>query len=229
MNSIHILVVDDEEDIREILEFNLRGEGYNVTTAESAEEALTLDLKQFQLLVLDIMMNGLSGLHLATKIREEMKLDVPIIFLTAKDTENDLLTGFNLGADDYIKKPFSIKELLVRIRAVLTRTITTRAQYSHIIEQCGIKIDTRNKTIEIEGEEVKFTKKEFEILLLLMKNPGEVLSRAQILERVWPDGIYVLERTVDVHIARIRKKIGDSAQFITQRTGYGYCFEGQKE
>ena len=220
----HILVVDDEEDLREILEYNLRGEGYTVVTVDSAENALQQDLPAFDLLVLDIMMAGMSGLQLAEKIRNEMHLTVPIVFLTARDTENDLLTGFNLGADDYLTKPFSLKELIVRIRAILLRTGTQRGS-GDIVCGHGISLDTRTKRVEVDGLPVELTKKELEILELLMRHQGEVLSRDAILSRVWRDGTVVLERTVDVHIARIRKKIGPAAQFITQRTGYGYCFE----
>lgn len=220
----HILVVDDEEDIREILEYNLRGEGYSVETVESAEEALERNLAEYDLLILDIMMSGMTGLRLAETIRNDLRLAVPIVFLTAKDTENDLLTGFNLGADDYIKKPFSIKELLVRIRAILQRQ-GTRLRDEEFVSGGPIELDIRAKRARVEEKVVDLTKKEFEILELLMRHPGEVFSREAILMRVWDDGTVVLERTVDVHIARIRKKIGPAAKHITQRTGYGYSFE----
>lgn len=228
-----ILIVDDEEDIRDILMFNLESEGYHIETAKSGEAALEIIKQQsFDLVLLDIMMEGISGLHVAEKMRKEFKLKTPIIFLTAKVTENDMLTGFSLGADDYITKPFSIKEVIARSRAVMSRTQITQAvkeeeeeppQSKLIFDE--LEIDLDRKEVKVSGEQVLLTKKEFEILRLLVSKNGRIYSREEILSRVWKDETYVLERTVDVHITRLRKKIGSLGTRITNRTGYGYCFK----
>ena len=215
-NHYRILVVDDEQDLCEILKFNLETEGYDVETANSAEEALELDLPSFDLLLLDVMMGGMSGFALAKKLKAApVTAGIPIIFLTAKDTENDTITGFNLGADDYISKPFSLREVLVRVRAVLRRTA----------EQQGLVMDLDKKTVTIDGEEVAFTKTEFELLHLLLAERGRVFSREQLIERVWPKDVLVLDRTVDVNITRLRKKVGRFAKCIVTRLGFGYYFD----
>ena len=227
-----ILIVDDEEDIRDILMFNLESEGYLIETAKSGEAALNKIKEQaFDLVLLDIMMEGISGLHVAEKMRKEYKLKMPIIFLTAKVTENDMLTGFSLGADDYITKPFSIKEVIARSRAVMSRAEITKglnepessAQKKLIFDE--LEIDLERKEVTVAGEQILLTKKEFEILRLLVEQSGRIYSREEILSRVWRDETYVLERTVDVHITRLRKKIGVVGARITNRTGYGYCFK----
>jgi DNA-binding response OmpR family regulator len=227
-----ILIVDDEEDIRDILMFNLESEGYLIETAKSGESALNkLKEQPFDLVLLDIMMEGISGLHVAEKMRKDLKLKTPIVFLTAKVTENDMLTGFSLGADDYITKPFSIKEVIARSRAVMSRSKsekkeeTTDAPQQEKIIFDELEIDIERKEVTIAGEQVLLTKKEFEILRLLATQSGRIYSREEILTRVWKDETYVLERTVDVHITRLRKKIGTVGARITNRTGYGYCFK----
>ena len=224
-----ILVVDDEEDLCEILKFNLEIEGYEVDTAFSAEEALKKDLSVYQLLLLDVMMGEISGFKMASILRkEESTADIPIIFLTAKDTENDMLTGFNLGADDYISKPFSLREVIARVKAVLRRTATAETERApeRLVYQ-SLVIDITKKKVSIDGEEVQLTKKEFEILLLLVQNKGRVFSREDILTRIWSDEVYVLDRTIDVNITRLRKKIGEYGKCIVTRLGYGYCFEAE--
>ena len=222
-----ILVVDDEQDLCEILKFNLETEGYQVETANSAEEALQHNLPSFHLLLLDVMMGGMSGFALAKKLKaEETTADIPIIFLTAKDTENDTVTGFNLGADDYISKPFSLREVMVRVRAVLRRTSEQHGEPQHsVISYQGLVMDLDKKTVTIDGNEVAFTKTEFELLHLLLSERGRVFSREQLIERVWPKDVLVLDRTVDVNITRLRKKVGRFAKCIVTRLGFGYYFD----
>lgn len=219
-----ILIVDDEQDLREILQFNLSSEGFQIDVAASAEEALTKPLETYHLILLDVMMGGMSGYKMADIVRKEHKLDVPIIFLTAKTSENDLLTGFNVGGDDYIVKPFSIKEIIVRIRAILKRGRATE-QPSTTLEHEDMKVDVDRKTVSIDAEAVALTRKEFEILALLLRNKGKFISRQEILDRIWSNDVIVTERNVDVNIARLRKKIGDYGTQIIGRSGYGYCFE----
>ena len=224
----HILVVDDEEDLCEILKFNLETEGYEVDTAYSAEEALTLNLTDYDLLLLDVMMGEISGFKLASMLKKNEKTaHIPIMFLTAKDTENDMLTGFNLGADDYISKPFSIKQVQARVKAVLRRSMEEKKPVNeNILTYNTLKLDTQRIKASINGEEVALTKKEFEILKLLLENINHVFSREEILSRVWKDEVYVLDRTIDVNITRLRKKIGEYGKNIVTRLGFGYCFEG---
>ena len=219
-----ILVVDDEKDLREILQFNLASEGFEIDVAASAEEALAFPLESYHLILLDVMMGGISGYKMADMIRKEKELDVPIIFLTAKGTENDLLTGFNVGGDDYIVKPFSIKEVIVRIRAILKRGKPSSLP-STVLQHDGLKLDINRKSATIGDEQVNLTRKEFEILALLMKNKGKFISRHEILNRIWSDDVIVTERNVDVNIARLRKKINVYGAAIKGRSGYGYCFD----
>lgn len=227
MNDYRILVVDDEEDLCEILKFNLENEGYYVDTANSAEEALKLDLPQYNLLLLDVMMGEISGFRLANMLKkDETTVRIPIIFITAKDNENDTITGFNIGADDYISKPFSIREVIARVKAVLRRTNSSSSK--EVKEQLtykGLVLDIIKKKVAIDDTEIPLTKKEFEILLLLLKNKGRVFSREDILAKVWQEEVYVLDRTIDVNITRLRKKIGEYGKRIVTRLGYGYCFE----
>ncbi|MBS4013757.1 MAG: response regulator transcription factor [Bacteroidetes bacterium] len=226
MKAQRILVVDDEEDLCEILKFNLEGEGFIVDVAHSAEGALAGKLDQYSLLLLDIMMGKMSGLKLAEKIRKEMKLTVPIIFITSKDTENDTLTGFSLGADDYISKPFSVREVIARIKAVLKRTSSKEENADNIIRVNNMEIDLKSKKVFVYKTPISLTKKEFEILLLLVQNPGRVFSRDEILSLIWKNDVIVVNRTIDVNIARIRKKLGsDCEKAFVSRSGYGYCFE----
>jgi two-component system alkaline phosphatase synthesis response regulator PhoP len=227
MNDYRILVVDDEDDLCEILKFNLENEGYLVDTANSAEEALKLDLTCYHLLLLDVMMGEISGFKMANMLKKDKKTaSIPIIFITAKDTENDTVTGFNLGADDYISKPFSLREVMARVKAVLRRTASENMEeHIEVITYRGLVLDVNRKKVTIEGEPVSLTKKELEILSLLLKNPNRVFSREDILTKIWNDEVYVLDRTVDVNITRLRKKIGDYGQNIITRLGYGYCFE----
>lgn len=227
MSAIKILAVDDEEDLCEILKFNLEIEGYEVDTAFSAEEALKLDLTQYNLLLLDVMMGEISGFKMASMLRKNEKTaNIPIIFLTAKDTENDMLTGFNLGADDYISKPFSIRQVIARVKAVLRRTTeSNERKTSDVLTYGTLVLDTKRIKATIDGREITLTKKEFEILKLLLENKGNVFSREEILSRIWKDEAYVLDRTIDVNITRLRKKISPYGKNIVTRLGFGYCFE----
>lgn len=223
-----ILVVDDEQDLCEILKFNLETEGYQVETANSAEEALEKDIASYNLLLLDVMMGGMSGFQLAKQLKNSaVTAHIPIIFLTARDTENDTVTGFNLGADDYISKPFSIREVMVRVRAVLRRTASRLegAEEPAVISYQGLLLNLDKKSVSVDGEDMPFTKTEFELLRLLLEERGRVFSRQELIDRVWPKDVLVLDRTVDVNITRMRKKIGKFAKCIVTRLGFGYYFD----
>ncbi len=222
-----ILIVDDEKDICEILEFNLANEGYEIECAPSAEEALKKLDGSHSLILLDVMMGGISGYKMAEQLRRANNA-TPIIFLTAKDTENDMLTGFSVGGDDYIPKPFSIKEVVARVKAVLKRSRTKaaagKADSSGKLLIGDIVIDFETKELVIENETVPLTRTEFEILTLLASNPARIFTREEIIDRVWKETPYVTERTIDVHITRLRKKMGAKASLISSRPGYGYRF-----
>lgn len=227
MSEYRILVVDDEEDLCEILKFNLENEGYEVDTANSAEEALKMDISSYDLLLLDVMMGEVSGFKMASQLKKDKKTaNIPIIFITAKDTENDTVTGFNLGADDYISKPFSLREVVARTKAVLRRSQQKEPERApEQIVYNTLVVNIANKKVSVDGKEMPLTKKEFEILLLLLQNKGRVFAREDILRRVWKDEVYVLDRTVDVNITRLRRKIGVYGKCVVTRLGYGYCFE----
>ncbi len=216
-----ILVVDDEKDICDILQFNLENEGFIVDVATSGEEALAIITDQHQLIILDVMMSGISGFKTAEKLRKAEN-QVPIIFLTAKNRESDLLTGFSMGGDDYISKPFSVKELLARVKALLKRTSLLGMAASTKLLFGGLSVDLSTQRVKIDDREISLTRKEFEILSLLAQASPNVLTRAEILNSVWGDNEFVLDRTVDVHITRLRKKLGDYGHLIVNRSGFGY-------
>ena len=219
---LQILIVEDEVDICEILRFNLENEGYMVTTTYSAEEAIKLKLSRFHLFLVDVMMDKMSGFEFAEIIRQNScTKHIPIIFLTAKSSEQDVLKGFKSGADDYIYKPFSIRVVLARIQAVLQRSSISGAGDLQF-EQ--LRLYKEQKKAMIEEKELELTKKEYEMLLLFMGNPGRVFSREEILHYVWSDLVCVTDRTIDVHINRLRKKIDPYGNNILTRSGYGYCF-----
>lgn len=239
MEKYKVLVVDDEEDICEILQYNLTKAGYEVVVSNSAEDALYKLRDEFHIILLDIMMEGISGLKFAQFLREEYNNNIPIIFVSALGKEEDVLQGFNKGGDDYISKPFSIKEVLARVKAVLLRSYSKQQnvqKYDDVVqdkqnvpdldyfEYKQLKMYYTNKRLYVDGAEVILTKKEAEILTLLVREPGSLFSRETILQKVWKDESYVLERTVDVHIARLRKKIGVYGECIVNRSGYGYSF-----
>ena len=223
-----ILVVDDEESLCEIIQFNLEVEGYTVDTAYSAEEALQLDLPSYSLILLDVMMGEISGYRLARILREQPETaHIPIIFCTARDSEDDIVTGLNIGADDYIAKPFSTREVIARVKSVLRRTDNKKETNddADVISYQTLQLNRRKKCCTIDGKEKELTKKEFEILALFLKHQGTILSRTDILNQVWSNDVIVLDRTIDVNITRLRKKIGCYGNHIITRLGYGYGFE----
>ncbi|MDP3451705.1 MAG: response regulator transcription factor [Bacteroidales bacterium] len=232
MEKRRVLIVDDEEDLCEILSFNLKSAGFETDVAFSAEEAYAKIKNNYDLLLLDVMMGAISGFKLAELIREDYPKKIPIIFITAKDNENDKLKGFNLGADDYISKPFSVKEVIARVNAVLSRVspaqekqISGRDDVVGLIDFKRLTINRQSKIVKVNDIVIKLTKKEFEILYILASQPHKIFSRSNILDMVWKNESYVLDRTVDVHIARLRKKIEPYANTIVNRSGYGYCFD----
>lgn len=219
-----ILVVDDEEDLCEILQFNLEGEGFKTDVAYSAEDALKLDLSIYNVILLDVMMGQMSGFKFAETLKKKLKLEIPIIFITAKSAENDLLTGFNLGGDDYITKPFSIKEVVARVRAVINRSGISKTETSSILKVDNLILDLEKRSLRINDKEVDLTRKEFEIFRLLLQNINKPFTREEILDRVWKNEAIVSDRTIDVHITRLRKKSGEYGKNIRSKAGYGYSF-----
>ena len=225
-----ILVVDDEQDLCEILQYNLETEGYEVVYANSAEEALTLPLASFDLILLDVMMGEMSGFQMARRLKEAPETaHIPIIFITALDGEDNTVKGLNIGADDYMAKPLSMKEVKARVAAVLRRTAGDKQKAeaegpADTIRYEGITLDLSAKAATLDGAELPLTKLEFELLTLFLRHPGKVFGRNDLLERCWPQDVYVLDRTVDVNITRLRKKIGPYGKLIRTRIGYGYCF-----
>ena len=233
-----ILVVDDEQDICEILQYNLETEGYEVMTAYSAEEALLLPLHEFSLILLDVMMGEMSGFQMARRLKDSpATAQIPIIFITALDGEDNLVKGLNIGADDYIAKPLSMKEVKARVRAVLRRTLNQGDRSRDSLDTSdhgpvpliqgyeGITLDLNAKTVTLDGEALICTKLEFELLSFFLQHPGRVYSREDLLKYCWPQDVLVLDRTVDVNITRLRKKIGRYGKQIKTRVGYGYYFE----
>lgn len=220
LHDIKILVVDDEEGIREGLRGYLDLEGYRVDSAENAEEALAKGISGYDLLLLDVMMDGMSGFELAAKLKQsEATSHIPIIFLTAKDNEEDMVAGLRLGADDYIAKPFSMKNVMARIEAVMRRVAHIRPAGS------GVTVDRTGLTCKVDGKDVKLPRKEFEILALMLDNPGRIFTREELMQHVWPENVVVVERSVDVHINRIRGKIAPYGKNIVSRSGYGYGWQ----
>ncbi len=217
METAHrILVVDDEETLREGLKTYLEFEGYSVTAFASGEEVLQSDLSGIDLILLDIMMGGMSGMELAQILAQDVKTsDIPIIFLTAKDSEEDMVTGLNLGADDYIVKPYSIRNVIARIEAVLRRS--SKRKHSS-----GISCDRNSLVCMVDGNALKLPRKEFEILALLLENKDRIFTREELLQRIWPEKTIVTDRSVDVHITRLRGKISPYGKNIISRSGYGY-------
>lgn len=230
--SRRILIVDDEDTLCDALRFNLEAEGYEVDTAYSAEQVLTMDVTGYDLMLLDIMMGEISGVQLARILKTNpATANVPIIFCTAKDTEDDMVEGLELGADDYIMKPYSLRNVLARVKTVLRRTTgsnaaeaATTAGVNDIIVYQGLQISPSKKTCTVDGEDIRLPRKEFEILLKLVGNIGRVFSREELLREIWPEEVVVLDRVVDVNVTRIRRKIGRYGAHIKSRSGYGYGF-----
>lgn len=222
--SGNVLLVDDEQDILDVLKFNFTKSGFNVFTATSAEDALKLNLHEINLIILDVMMPGMSGFRFAMKLKEDpLTADIPIIFLTARSAREDIIDGLRIGVDDYITKPFSVQELLLRSQAVLRRYEKAAPQKQSML------LDYESKELIIDGQPVQLTRTEFSILSLLKENPGRVYSRDQLLNRAWPEGIIVTDRSVDVSIARLRRKLGPHSNCIATRQGYGYYFKEEKD
>ncbi len=231
MDAERILIVDDEETLCEVVKLNLENEGYDVNIALSAEQALTYDLKSYSLILLDIMMGEISGIKMAKMLKADVATaDIPIIFCTARDAEDDMIMGLNLGADDYITKPYTIRNVIARVKSVLRRTshkVATKEENItklDLLQVEGLQLDLEFKCCCVDGAEVKLTKKEFELLAYLIKHRGKICSREQILSRVWKDEVVVLERVVDVNITRLRSKIGNYGSYIITRSGFGYGF-----
>lgn len=219
-----ILVIDDERDLCEILRFNLSSAGFEVHTAYSGEEALAKGIFNYDLLLLDVMMPDMSGFELAARLKQDAgTADVPIIFLTALSDEEDTLHGFDLGADDYIAKPFSVREVVARVKAVLGRTSVSASSVQELRHE-SLVMDLTKMTVTVDGQPVLLTKTEFEILKVFLENRGQVFSRQELLDKVWPRDVVVTDRTVDVNITRMRKKIGRYSSCIVTRHGFGYLF-----
>lgn len=229
MATDKILIVDDEETLCEVLKLNLENEGYDVDIALSAEQALEYDLSQYSLILLDIMMGEISGIKMAKMLKANVATaGIPIIFCTARDSEDDMIMGLNLGADDYIMKPYTIRNVIARVKTVLRRTaagkVVSVAASKGVLKVDGLVLDMEFKKCTIEGEEVRLTRKEFELLAYLIRHRGKICSREQILSRVWSDEVVVLDRTIDVNITRLRSKIGTYGSYIVTRSGFGYGF-----
>ena len=229
MATERILIVDDEETLCEVLKLNLENEGYDVDIAFSAEQALTYDLKSYSLILLDIMLGEISGIKLAKMLRADMMTsEIPIIFCTARDSEDDMVMGLNIGADDYITKPYTIRNVIARVKSVLRRTVHhknhTPSERPNVLKVEGLQLDLEFKRCTIDGQEVKLTRKEYELLAYLVSHRGKICSREQILNRVWSDEVVVLDRTIDVNITRLRSKIGAYGSYIVTRSGFGYGF-----
>ena len=227
---MRILVVDDEQDLCEILQYNLETEGYEVHTANSAEEALRLPLENYDLILLDVMMGQMSGFQMALKMKENpVTSQVPIIFITALEGEDSLVRGLNIGADDYMVKPLSLREVKARIKAVLRRSMKNEIQ-EKTASDCysfqGLCINREAKSASIDGQPLQLTKLEYEMLSLLLSNMGKAFSREEMLEHCWPKDAFVLDRPVAVIINRLRKKVGPYGKYIKTRVGFGYTFEG---
>ena len=230
MATNRILIVDDEETLCEVLKLNLENEGYDVDTAFSAEQALGYNLKEYSLILLDIMMGEISGIKMAKMLKADVQTaDIPIIFCTARDTEDDMVMGLNLGADDYIMKPYTIRNVIARVKSVLRRTskhknISIPTEKQNILKVDGLCLDLEFKRCTVDGIEVKLARKEFELLAYLIRHRGKICSREQILSHVWSNEVVVLDRTIDVNITRLRSKIGAYGSYIVTRSGFGYGF-----
>ena len=231
MATNRILIVDDEETLCEVLKLNLENEGYDVDTAFSAEQALGYNLKEYSLILLDIMMGEISGIKMAKMLKSDVETaDIPIIFCTARDTEDDMIMGLNLGADDYIIKPYTVRNVVARVKSVLRRVAnhknsnTAPSEKPNRLVVDGLCLDLEFKRCTVDGEEVRLARKEFELLAYLIKHRGKICSREQILSRVWSDEVVVLDRTIDVNITRLRSKIGAYGSYIVTRSGFGYGF-----
>ena len=213
-----ILIVEDERDLREILSFNLERAGYKTVEANSAEQGMAKIKPGIKLILLDVMLPGMNGYQMAERLRSQA-CKIPIIFLTARSAEEDVLNGFRSGADDYISKPFSSAELLARVKAVLKRSYSEEESLYY----CGpLKIDAKSAKAFLAEDEILFSRKEFDILLFLIKHKGTYFTRGELIKELWAEAPYVTERTIDVHIAHIRAKLGLYKDMLLSRCGFGY-------
>ena len=229
MATERILIVDDEETLCEVLKLNLENEGYDVDIAFSAEQTLTYDMKNYSLILLDIMMGEISGIKMAKMLKADVTTsEIPIIFCTARDSEDDMVMGLNLGADDYIVKPYTIRNVIARVKSVLRRATNyknhAQTEKPNLLKVEGLCLDLEFKRCTVDGTDIKLTRKEFELLAYLVSHRGKICSREQILNRVWSDEVVVLDRTIDVNITRLRSKIGAYGSYIVTRSGFGYGF-----
>lgn len=219
----NILICDDEKDIVDVLNYNLSKEGFNVTVAYNGQEAMQKLRPELDIVLLDIMMPYMDGLEVCKKIKENPQLkNISVIFLTAKDSEIDEIKGLELGADDYITKPISIKKLLTRIKTILRRT--ERIEQKNLLELGEIKVDLDNYEVQFGNKKVFLPRKEFETFVFLVKNAGKIVRREQLLENIWGEDIVVTPRTIDVHIRKIREKLGEKSDLIETIKGVGYRF-----
>jgi len=228
MEHKRILVVDDEETLCEVLKINLQSEGYDVDIATSAEQALTYDVRSYSLILLDIMMGEISGIQMAKILKSEpATASIPIIFCTARDTEDDMIRGLDLGADDYIMKPYTVRNVIARVKSVLRRAARQQddmeKEAENQLQIDGLQLDMDLKQCLVDGKQVRLTKTEFELLAFLMSNPGKIFSRDEIILHVWSD-VIVFDRTIDVNITRLRSKLGPYGAYIITRLGFGYGF-----
>ena len=231
-----IYLVEDDPSIRKLVSYALKGAGYEVESFESGEEMMGKEGKEKpELYLLDIMLPGKSGLEILQDIRNDSsERDIPVIMLTAKGTEYDKVLGLDSGADDYIAKPFSIKEVNARIKALLNRTRhlakdAGRTEPSKVWEDESLKVDYSRKDVLVDGLPVQLTRREFELFRLLFESPDRVYSREEILKTVWPEDGCVLDRTVDVHIKTLRQKLGEAGQLIETVRGMGYKIGGSEK
>ena len=228
MNKYKILIVDDEPDLCDILEVNLVTQGYDVTIAYSAEQALLQDINSFNLILLDVMMGEMSGFDMLKLIRQDSSIyNIPVLFLTAKDDEEDVLAGFGLGADDYIPKPFSMKEVIARVKAVLSRSTQIDKREKHTVRFKNLSVNNISKSVMIDNNSLTLTRTEFDLLWLLINNPDYVFSRHELIRAIWPNDVIVTDRTVDVNITRLRRKLNNFADAICTRQGFGYFFKSK--
>jgi two-component system phosphate regulon response regulator PhoB len=225
-----ILIVDDEETLCEVLKINLENEGFDVDIAFSAEQALSLDLPSYSLILLDIMLGETSGIKMAKILKSNVKTaNIPIIFCTARDSEDDMIMGLDIGADDYIVKPYTVRNVIARVKSVLRRTSGNKEsqlvpEKPRFLQVNGLQLNLEFKRCIVDGVEVKMAKKEFELLAYLILQRGKICSREEILSRVWSAEVVVLDRTIDVNITRLRSKIGPYGSYIVTRSGFGYGF-----
>ncbi len=222
-----ILIVDDEKDILELLKYNLEKEGYRIATATNGKKALEATAKKIDLVLLDVMMPEMDGLEVCRKLRSNPSTaDIPVVFLTARDSDVDEVVGLELGADDYIKKPIKVRTLIARIKRTLKRSIQGRVNAdAGAISIGGLEVLPENYIVRVDGREIPFPRKEFQVLLFLVQHPDRIVKRETLLNEIWGHGVYVIDRTVDVHIRKIREKLGKHAQLIDTVKGVGYRFK----